>query len=99
LPGKPDLVFPKFKTVVFVHGCFWHQHEGCRRARRPSTRKEWWDRKLERNTVRDQEKEQALTDQGWKVLVAWECEIMTDPENAAKVLKRRICRAQSPGIH
>lgn len=76
LPGKPDLVFPSRKAAVFVHGCFWHQHPDpeCLDGRRPKSRQEYWDPKLDRNIERDSKSVQALQDAGWHVLVVWECE-------------------------
>ena len=74
LAGTPDLVFPKTKTAVFVHGCFWHRHPGCRRASTPETRAESWLDKFERNIARDRRAAEALASQGWRVLVVWECE-------------------------
>lgn len=74
LPGTPDIVLPRYRTVVFVNGCFWHQHPGCRRATRPASRQEYWDAKLERNIERDREKSERLIAAGWRVLVVWECE-------------------------
>lgn len=75
LPGKPDIVFPSRKLVVFVHGCFWHQHSGCKRARMPKENADFWTPKLQRNLNRDQEVQDALRALGWVVLVAWECKI------------------------
>jgi DNA mismatch endonuclease (patch repair protein) len=76
LPGKPDLVFPRLRKIIQVHGCFWHQHPdpACRRARIPKTRREFWVPKLEGNARRDIENERALRELGWDVLVVWECE-------------------------
>lgn len=74
LPGSPDLVFPGPRKAIFVHGCFWHQHEGCRLARQPKTRPDYWPKKLARNVERDAEVRQRLSDDGWEVLVVWECE-------------------------
>ncbi|WP_343225592.1 very short patch repair endonuclease [Oricola nitratireducens] len=76
LPGKPDLVFPRLRKIIQVHGCFWHQHPdpACRRARIPKTRREFWVPKLEGNARRDIENERALQKLGWDVLVVWECE-------------------------
>jgi DNA mismatch endonuclease (patch repair protein) len=74
LPGKPDLVFPASRCVIFVHGCFWHGHEGCSRNRRPSSRTDYWVPKLERNRQRDAKNERTLLGMGWRVLVIWECE-------------------------
>lgn len=77
LPGTPDLVFPKYKTVIFVHGCFWHGHT-CRAGRTPSSNVKYWVPKIEANRARDARKEQALTDQGWRVFTVWECQLRRD---------------------
>jgi DNA mismatch endonuclease (patch repair protein) len=74
LPGTPDLVFPKWKAVVLVHGCFWHRHSGCRACSTPSTNVEFWQRKFERNVDRDAKAEASLLRAGWRVLVIWECQ-------------------------
>jgi DNA mismatch endonuclease, patch repair protein len=74
LPGTPDVVLPKFRTVIFVHGCFWHQHPGCKDASRPSTRQDYWLPKLDRNIKRDKKSLSELKALGWNVLVIWECE-------------------------
>ena len=73
LPGSPDIVLTKHKSVIFVHGCFWHGHS-CSRGKRPSTRTEFWDEKLNRNQARDAAAVAALQEQGWRVLVLWECQ-------------------------
>lgn len=75
LPGKPDLVFPGRKKVIFVHGCFWHGHEGCKKATIPKTRVEYWKPKLEENKKRDREKQIELEDMGWDFLTIWQCEL------------------------
>jgi DNA mismatch endonuclease, patch repair protein len=75
MPGRPDIVLPRYRTVIFVHGCFWHQHDGCRYAATPSSNVEFWSRKLARNVERDQAHSRALASSGWKVLVVWECEV------------------------
>lgn len=75
LPGRPDLVFRSRRAVVFVHGCFWHRHEGCSLARLPKSRVEFWMAKLEGNRERDARKVVALKEAGWRVLVVWECEL------------------------
>jgi DNA mismatch endonuclease (patch repair protein) len=75
LPGKPDIVFPGRRKVIFVHGCFWHQHPGCREGRLPGTRPDYWRPKLERNVERDTAAIEQLRELGWKVLTVWECEI------------------------
>lgn len=74
LPGRPDIVLPGRRVVVFVHGCFWHSHPGCKRARLPATRREYWVPKLLRNVERDQAASAALQRAGWCVFIAWECE-------------------------
>lgn len=85
-PGHPDIVLPKYKTVVFVHGCFWHMHEGCRYARLPKTNTEFWKEKLSRNRERDKNEQRILREMGWKVLVVWECELKKD--NQQETLER-----------
>ena len=79
LPGKPDLVFPGRRKVIFVHGCFWHQHSAstCRIARHPKSNQEYWLPKLERNVTRDAENLARLREMGWEVFVLWECEVRT----------------------
>ena len=74
-PGHPDIVLPKYKTIVFVNGCFWHQHEGCSRAVLPSSNQDYWLPKLERNIKRDRENRELLESQGWRVITVWECEL------------------------
>jgi DNA mismatch endonuclease (patch repair protein) len=80
LPGKPDLVFPSRKAVVFVHGCFWHGHSdpGCRNAVLPKSRRDFWLPKLSKNKARDSANVEALEAAGWRVMVVWECEIKDD---------------------
>lgn len=73
LPGSPDLVFPRYKAVVFVHGCFWHRHDDCRYASTPATRTEFWQKKFAANVARDRKVEDDLTTLGWRVAVVWEC--------------------------
>ncbi|WP_347218371.1 DNA mismatch endonuclease Vsr [Chryseobacterium sp.] len=75
LPGKPDIVLPKYKTVIFVHGCFWHGHEGCKYFVVPKTRTEWWLNKIDSNIKNDQKAHIALQKDGWKVLTIWECDL------------------------
>lgn len=74
LPGKPDIAFPKYRTVVFVHGCFWHRHKNCRFAATPKTRTCWWMAKFESNQTRDKKISSKLRRSGWRVLTVWECE-------------------------
>ena len=75
LPGKPDIVLPKYKTVIFVHGCFWHRHKGCKRCTTPSTNKDYWLAKFERNVKKDRQNKAQLKKLGWNVVMIWECEI------------------------
>jgi len=73
LPGHPDLVFPRYHAAVFVHGCFWHRHEGCRFATTPATRPEFWAEKFEANLARDKRNENGLIETGWRTAIVWEC--------------------------
>jgi DNA mismatch endonuclease (patch repair protein) len=75
LPGRPDLTFSKWQTVIFVNGCFWHQHSGCPRSKQPKTNRAFWRNKLRRNVERDQCNHSQLKRQGWRVFVIWECEM------------------------
>jgi DNA mismatch endonuclease, patch repair protein len=86
LPGKPDITLPKFKKVIFVHGCFWHGHRGCRRSKRPSTNKKFWQEKLDKNMERDKLNIKNLKEFGWDVLVVWTCEVNDDRELKRKLL-------------
>lgn len=75
LPGKPDIVLPKYKTVIFIHGCFWHGHEGCRYYVVPKTRTEWWLNKIGGNIANDNKAKAVLQDAGWNIITIWECEL------------------------
>lgn len=75
LPGKPDIVLPKYGAVVFVNGCFWHGHKGCSRAARPSSNKSFWNKKIDRNKKRDLVVSKGLKSKGWRVLTIWQCQI------------------------
>jgi len=79
LPGKPDLVLPRYRTIIFVHGCFWHGHENCKISRIPKTRTEWWKSKIGKNQDRDKRVRKTLLEMDWNVLTIWECEIKEDP--------------------
>lgn len=91
LPGKPDVVLPKWNTVIFVHGCFWHRHAGCKRCSNPKSNQDYWENKFRNNLERDKKHQEALEKQGWKVIVLWEC-LVSDPvnwlDNAIKMIKR-----------
>lgn len=88
LPGRPDIVLPKFRTVVFVHGCFWHGHEHCPDFRLPQSRRDWWTLKIEGNRARDARSEAALLALGWHVVTIWACAVKTAA--ARSWLERRI---------
>lgn len=81
LPGKPDVVLPKYKTVIFVNGCFWHMHEGCKQGRIPKTNVEFWKEKLERNSLNDKKNCAQLVEMGWQPITLWECELKKDFES------------------
>jgi DNA mismatch endonuclease (patch repair protein) len=87
LPGTPDLVFPSRKVALFVHGCFWHGHEGCSASRLPKSRQDFWIPKLLGNTARDVEQHQQLKQLGWHVMVVWECET-SDAQRLARLARR-----------
>lgn len=74
-PGKPDIVLPKYKTVIFIQGCFWHQHPGCKRATMPKSRTDYWLNKLSHNVEKDRQNTATLSSNGWNVITIWECEI------------------------
>lgn len=78
LPGSPDIVLPKYKTVIFVHGCFWHGHNGCKKYTVPKTNTEYWKKKVVRNKKRDEDVWRLLEAQGWSVIIVWECELKKD---------------------
>ena len=86
LPGKPDIVFPKYKTVIFVHGCFWHLHSDCKIARIPKSNTDFWIDKLKRNVEKDKSNKQKLEDMGWKVITVWECEIKKDLDSVVNMI-------------
>lgn len=81
LPGKPDVVFPKYKTVIFVHGCFWHRHDGCKYAYSPKSRMDFWGKKFNATIERDKKKTAILRASGWYVIVVWECELKDNAKN------------------
>ena len=85
LPGTPDIVLPRYRTVIFVHGCFWHRHEGCKFAYTPKSRTEFWEEKFSRNMERDRRKILQLQQAGWNVEIIWECET-TDVVNLSRRL-------------
>ena len=86
LPGKPDIVLPKYKTVIFVNGCFWHKHEGCKYFVWPKNNAVFWKEKITGNVVRDQENYEKLRNLGWRIITIWECELK--PHNRESTLNR-----------
>jgi DNA mismatch endonuclease (patch repair protein) len=86
LPGSPDIVFKKFKTVVFVHGCFWHSHENCKYSVAVKSNKDYWNQKISKNIMRDRSAQLDLINQGWNVIVIWECQLKS--VNHAQTLQK-----------
>jgi DNA mismatch endonuclease (patch repair protein) len=84
LPGKPDIVLPKYKTVIFIHGCFWHGHKNCKYFVVPKTRTEWWLNKIEGNRLNDKRNSTKLRKAGWKIITLWECQLK--PKKVLKTL-------------
>jgi len=100
LPGSPDLVFPKYRTVVFVHGCFWHRHPGCKDASTPKSNQSLWAKKFSENLQRDARAVKALSQDGWNVLIVWECELMNSTiqtiEKVAHAIRRNVPALSRP---
>lgn len=90
LPGKPDIVLPKHRAVILVHGCYWHRHPGCRFATTPATNAPFWIKKFAGTVERDSRAAQALEQAGWQVFIAWECEIRKDAKGTAERLTQAI---------
>lgn len=92
LPGKPDIVFPKYRAAVFVHGCFWHRHPGCSVATTPKSNTAFWMEKFDRNVARDARSKEALEASGWRVLTVWECDLKSSVKiaQAAQELAERL---------
>jgi DNA mismatch endonuclease, patch repair protein len=90
LIGNPDIVLPKYKTVIFVHGCFWHRHPGCKRASIPATNREKWQEKFKKNIKRDFLVKDTLEKEGWQVIVIWECEAKKDPNTVLEKIINQI---------
>jgi DNA mismatch endonuclease (patch repair protein) len=87
LPGRPDIVLASRRSVIFVNGCFWHQHEGCNRAKRPETRAEYWSAKLDENVERDRRNLLQLKSMGWRVLTIWECQLRRPNDISRKITR------------
>ena len=91
MPGKPDIVLPKYKTVIFVHGCFWHGHKNCKYFVIPKTRTDWWLNKINGNIANDVNAAKALQEDGWRIIIIWECDLKTTKvEKTLKKLTEKI---------
>ncbi len=90
LPGRPDIVLPRYRTVIFVNGCFWHRHSGCRYAYTPKSRQEFWSSKFEATVKRDKEKKEKLKKEEWNVIVVWECELKKNADKMADKISSMI---------
>lgn len=98
-PGRPDIVLPKYKIAIFINGCFWHMHDGCSKFVMPKSNIEYWKAKLERNKRHDIENKIALEEQGWKVIVVWECDLKKDKkESRLKYLVGEIIENKPNGL-
>ena len=93
LPGRPDVVLPKYRTVIFVNGCFWHRHQGCSKCYTPSSRTEFWTAKFEATIARDIKKSAELRKRGWNVLTVWECEIQESPSSVLDRITTSVAEA------
>ncbi len=90
LPGKPDIVLPKYGTTIFIHGCFWHQHKNCKQASVPQTNQEFWQQKFIRNQRKDSRTKRQLNAMGWSVMTLWECKIKKDPQAALNRIIKKL---------
>lgn len=99
LPGKPDVVLPKYRTVIFVNGCFWHRHEGCKLAYMPKTQVEFWQEKFTKTQVHDKLTKEKLRQMGWNVVILWECELKHEFEpvmiRLVQILKKELTRSET----
>lgn len=86
LPGKPDLAFPIRKKVIFIHGCFWHGHEGCSKGRLPKSNLEYWEPKIARNKERDRENMKSISSDGWRILTVWQCELKNTESSEKRIV-------------
>ena len=89
---RPDIILPKYKTAIFVHGCFWHRHRGCKNCTTPTHRRSWWVKKLEGNAARDKVHQRALRKLGWRSIIVWECQ--TEKAKALERLNRKLATLQ-----
>lgn len=100
LPGKPDMVLPRYQTVIFVHGCFWHRHLACQFATTPSTNRSFWLKKFEKNEVRDRLAAETLISLGWKVIILWECGLRSgEAAECLAWLPLQITKGTEPLLH
>jgi DNA mismatch endonuclease (patch repair protein) len=90
LPGKPDIVLPRYRSVIFVNGCFWHRHENCRLSYTPKSNQNFWEKKFSDTVKRDREKIRLLKEKGWNVITVWECELNYDPEGVLREITDMI---------
>jgi len=97
LPGKPDIVLPKYKTVVFIHGCFWHRHPGCKYSYTPKSNIEFWEKKFSANIKNDDIKRKQLEDDGWRVIVLWECDVERRFEQTMEKLVSELLETSQSG--
>lgn len=97
LPGCPDLVLPRYRIVIFVNGCFWHRHQGCKLAYLPKTNLDKWQKKFDQNVIRDRNNIDALVKTGWRVIVVWECGLRKNPQDVLALLRGEI--KVDKGIH
>ena len=97
LPGCPDIVLPKYRCVVFVHGCFWHHHKNCKRSKLPATRRSFWEKKIAGNMNRDRRQVTRLRSEGWRVLIVWECQLR-QAATQDKVVDRLVSKIQKVQI-
>lgn len=101
LPGKPDIVLPKFKSIILVHGCFWHRHMNCKYSYMPKSKQQFWKTKFKANIERDKKVKEMLEEQGWKILIIWECELRDIQKVEANIdlfLKNNPCALKSRKI-
>ncbi|HXP52959.1 MAG TPA: DNA mismatch endonuclease Vsr [Bacteroidia bacterium] len=102
LPGKPDIILSKYSTVIFVNGCFWHGHKNCKAAKLPSTRRQFWEEKINNNIVRDKRNIAALKNMGWKVIILWQCQFNTKKKKVKlfnSILKRLVIPNSPPPLY
>jgi hypothetical protein len=98
LPGQPDLVFQKYRAVVFVHGCYWHRHPECKDASTPKSNIDFWVDKFAENVERDRRIEEQLADAGWRVMVVWECELIKETIETIRKVALWLARGNTPGV-